>query len=595
MWFALSPLAAPVRSWSKPEEKVERPQPLVRKCVWERAQAPAFKQRRISSLPLLPSPASPVYLPATPAATRQVVEPVRSHRSVGAPTVLHPDGISAREAEDQERERLARVWVGCARLVASSSSTLSKLRWDDDGCLLPLFVKSAPNTLRRHLSGWRVWASFCATLQWRAGAPSLQQLLDFVQGLQNGIRDDRGKNRKRSAMGVLNGMNYAAQVLSLSVLQEHLATPLLRNLRKGDEWSKPQETEAIPLPLCVVRNLEAALLENGEDTLFLAALLLMLWAGLRFSDIQRIDLSTVAAVDNSIRGFCWRTKSRKRGMPWACLRCGILGKDWAKTVVAEAAKALACCTKQDYFLPRYKKPMCYTTALANFRRCIVVHGGLVEGQAHLFSLHSLKATVLYWANLLAVGEVERVAQGHHKCALVPKCVPKYGRDDLVPQIRCQQHVIQALVNGWEPVVPLKRGLVELPIQQGTSLASRTAESVTDDSADDAALLAEGVQDVKQEVLGSADESGLDSSSCDEEQDPVNGGEDSPKTVGTPSNGWVLNTVTGVAHLAADRESLALACRPKLELNGNYQHWSSNPLVLGFAPCQHSGCRTAHEL
>lgn len=125
------------------------------------------------------------------------------------------------------------------------------------------------------------------------------------------------KNRKRSAMGVLNGMNYAAQVLSLSVLQEHLATPLLKNLRKGDgdEWSKPRETEAIPLPLCVVRNLEAALLENGEDTLFLAALLLMLWAGLRFSDIQRIDLSTVAAVDNSIRGFCWRTKSRKRGMP----------------------------------------------------------------------------------------------------------------------------------------------------------------------------------------------------------------------------------------------------------------------------------------
>ena len=58
---------------------------------------------------------------------------------------------------------------------------------------------------------------------------------------------------------------------------------------------------------------------------------------------------------------------------------------------------------------------------------------------------------------------------------------------------------------------------------------------------------------------------------------------------------VLNTLRGVAHLAADCESLALACRPKLDLNGNYQHWSSNPLVLGFAPCQHSGCRTAHEL
>ena len=109
----------------------------------------------------LARPGRRLYLPATPAATREVVEPVRSHpyfpgRSVGAPTVLHPDGISAREAEDQERERLARLWVCCARLVAASSSTLSKLRLDDDGCLLPLFVKSAPNTLRRHLSGWRV-------------------------------------------------------------------------------------------------------------------------------------------------------------------------------------------------------------------------------------------------------------------------------------------------------------------------------------------------------------------------------------------------------------------------------------------------------
>ena len=93
--------------------------------------------------------------------------------------------------------------------------------------------------------------------------------------------------------------------------------------------------------------------------------------------------------------------------------------------------------------------------------------------------------------------------------------------------------------------------------------------MTDGSEDDAALLEESVRDVKQEALGSADESALDSSSSEEEQDPVNGGEDSPRTVGTPSIGWVLNTVTGVAHLAADREGLALACLPKLELNGNY--------------------------
>lgn len=121
----------------------------------QRANVPSYaSELQIGGLA---RPGRRLYLPATPAATRQVVEPVRSHpyfpgRSVGAPTVLHPDGISAREAEDQEREWFARVWVCCARLVAASSSTLSKLRLDDDGCLLPLFVKSAPNTLRRHLS-----------------------------------------------------------------------------------------------------------------------------------------------------------------------------------------------------------------------------------------------------------------------------------------------------------------------------------------------------------------------------------------------------------------------------------------------------------
>ena len=68
-----------------------------------------------------------------------------------ASTVLcsQPDAISAGEAEDEECLRLAHIWVGCARLVAADSSTLCKLRLDDDRCLLPLFVKSAPNTLRR--------------------------------------------------------------------------------------------------------------------------------------------------------------------------------------------------------------------------------------------------------------------------------------------------------------------------------------------------------------------------------------------------------------------------------------------------------------
>ena len=62
--------------------------------------------------------------------------------------------------------------------------------------------------------------------------------------------------------------------------------------------------------------------------------------------------------------------------------------------------------------------------------------------------------------------------------------------------------------------------------------------MTAGSEDDAALLVEGVQDVKQEALDSADESGLNSSSSEEEQDPVDGGGDSPSIVATSPIGWV---------------------------------------------------------
>ena len=53
-------------------------------------------------------------------------------------------------------------------------------------------------------------------------------------------------------------------------------------------------------------------------------------------------------------------------------------------------------------------------------------------------------------------------------------------------------------------------------------------------------------------------------SSEEEQASVSGGTESLQIALTPAAGWVL-TVTGVAHIAADREGLALACRPQLEL------------------------------
>ena len=65
----------------------------------------------------------------------------------------------------------------------------------------------------------------------------------------------------------------------------------------------------------VVAKLEMALKDSAEDAWLLGAILLMVWGGLRWSDVQRLQFSSLVIDDKSIRGWCWRTKSSKHGMP----------------------------------------------------------------------------------------------------------------------------------------------------------------------------------------------------------------------------------------------------------------------------------------
>ena len=48
-------------------------------------------------------------------------------------------------------------------------------------------------------------------------------------------------------------------------------------------------------------------------------------------------------------------------------------------------------------------------------------------------------------------------------AAVSRCVPRYGRDDIEPQLRCQRSLLRALDEGWVPRIPLARGLHEFKL------------------------------------------------------------------------------------------------------------------------------------
>ena len=152
-------------------------------------------------------------------------------------------------------------------------------------------------------------------------------------------------------------------------------------------------------------------------------------------------------------------------MCFSFLEVGLLGSHWGKTLFDEIVSVRAQSPGQDYFLASHGRPMTYTVALAQFRRCLLCYGDVTADLAQRFTLHSLKTTLLCWANTLGIDPLDRAAQGHHRCAGISGCVPKYGRNDIGPQLRCQRAILTAVDSGWKPGVPLDRGLSFLVADQ----------------------------------------------------------------------------------------------------------------------------------
>ena len=100
---------------------------------------------------------------------------------------------SLRRIEDADRVKFCKAWAivarGCLQWSSFGLSDIKEIH------LERLFEDRAASTLRKHLSGWRRWMEFCFPLGWSVGAPSLAQVLDFLEALASGACMDRGKGR----------------------------------------------------------------------------------------------------------------------------------------------------------------------------------------------------------------------------------------------------------------------------------------------------------------------------------------------------------------------------------------------------------------
>ena len=75
--------------------------------------------------------------------------------------------------------------------------------------------------------------------------------------------------------------------------------------------------------------MERRLLEKGctlLEKLLLGSFLLMVWSGLRYSDLQRTIWKSISYNFAELRAICWRTKTCTKGQPYGLLASGFLSR-----------------------------------------------------------------------------------------------------------------------------------------------------------------------------------------------------------------------------------------------------------------------------
>ena len=501
-------------------------------------------------------------------------------------TAAGPMGRKA-EAERVERLDLARTLVGLARAVAKHSLVLSALEGVEVEDIAFLFGDRAPGTLRKHLSGWRRWASYCQGCAVDAGSPTAKELLDFLLALAEGARSDCGSQRVGAARGVVHAMKFMAFKLELHKFHTLLAGPTVCAWLSSAKWDRAPPNEALPLPLFAVCELEEAAASGAEeDSWVLGCLLLMLWGALRFSDGQRIDLASVQVEDGVIRGWCWRSKSSPTGFPWGVLTVGATGLRWGCKFANRLLALRAQDSGRDFLLSSDRGPLSYAAAVAQFRRCLGTYTTLEPTAVSHYTLHSLKATTLSWSLQISAPVEDRACQGHHRLRTATGSVEKYRRDDVLPALRCQRLILQSIGSGWVPQTALSRG--------ASSIREHAPERVVDLRLlpGDVASGIVVVQDIQAAEPGEVSDS-----SCDSDTDA---GSSSDEEV-VQNGPWILNSTTGWYHKAthvdegsdmglfAPHGRVALSCRPVQALGAQYLVRTSDPFLEGYSRCHHSGC------
>ena len=332
----------------------------------------------------------------------------------------------------------------------------------------------ASSTIYRYLSTLMQFHAVCISMRVSLEGLTEIQFADIILA-------GRSSEPRVSPSMCIKSVRWAFKQFGIQCFQVSLG-PLISSFTKEHVIS--DRREALPYSLLIIIQWERRLLQSSatqQEVLGLGSLLLMLWSGMRFADLQRTYLSSLAYNMTSLRGLSYRTKTCKSGCPFGLLCRGFLSSGsftWVHRYLQEIDSLYFKFGRQpneiDFIVPSLDQlgqeecpgPMTYPEALHYCRYFLSLPWRKspinTEITAQHYTVHGLKSTLLSFANQLQLAPELRRLQGKHKDPL--QSTRLYSRDDVNGALQLQEAIIAAVQKGWRPHTPLGRG-GQIPIQE----------------------------------------------------------------------------------------------------------------------------------
>ena len=346
----------------------------------------------------------------------------------------------------------------------------------------------AASTIYRYLSTLMQFYAACCSLRVSLEGMTEIQFADILLA-------GRSSEPRVSPSMCIKSVRWAFKQFGIQCFQMALG-PLISSFTKEHVIS--DRREALPYSLLVIIQWERRLLQSSatqQEILGLGSFLLMLWSGMRFADLQRTYLSSLAYDMSSLRGLSYKTKTCKSGCPFGLVCRGFLSSGsftWVHRYLQELDSLYATGGKQpnevDFIIPSLDQlsadggpcPMTYPEALHYCRYFLSLPWRKSPLDTALtaqhYTVHGLKSTLLSFANQLQLAPELRRLQGKHKDPL--QSTRLYSRDDVSGALQLQNAIIDSVQKGWRPHTPLGRG-GQTPIPEQSFTLEKFKKDVVD--------------------------------------------------------------------------------------------------------------------